>query len=515
MKHYLLFITLFFSCYIQSQNNGTERCFAIGKLIFCPDSKTILSLSVGDFNSVLEVDTLDIDYDNATLYICGNKLFLNKPVIPRYNSERDTFDLAYDTIDLKDLHVYSVLNDTEYDVGIMQVYDDKRFYTIFGDEIGMISEEIITEWPDSYDWLSPFLIRDHSNNRIRAFVDNNFFIDLPSDTKIDMPSFKYLAAVSASHNTAFYTDKNGLYIYSYFANLTLGKIADSGGRKIDPIVRARYIIYDNKLFSRSFLLREDYSVYSELNLDFDNLRIFDRVMKYPLNPTILTDGKTAYLGGAISFEEDDRFKIVQQLISKEDISFFTSESDSENLYFSLNFNQENNKCETVLRTDSGYMAIKREDWSYKTETYKNLYIFNHQSKQYELFDFTQYQYLTDGFFVYKEVLYNTFCEPLKDMGDVNTKKLQRFVYNDIKTDFITDGKNLICKVLDEQYGYEIPPKKRAISSKKADIKSLRAISPTLLVDKNNFYAYSFWGALTVIPIKELGIPVITIPINNN
>lgn len=504
--------------HLTAQPDGKDKCFIIDMYLFCPGAKTIEQISFNYETTHL----LTYNYDSTRLYVFGNKVLINDPTVLDFL--KDNSGAKIRTVDMEKLHVYSVQNNNSgYNRDVMLAYDDNDYYAVTGKDIGMLSKLEPGDHIKNSVRLSPFVMKN--KGKTYALIGNWAYIDLieiPQHTDIDIPSFKLVADEINTSRTAFYTDKNGLYVFSDKERFTLGRIADSEGKDIAPIVAPTHVIYGDKVFSRGISFSKN-SADISLSLDVNNMKVYSNITRHQPSITILNDEKTAYVfsnddGRHLAAYEDSAFASIGQLLSKGDILFYKDEERPRNLYFTNGIDKEGIEFETIVRIDTSYRTVTGVGEMYRSTQVQNVYIYNEKDGKYEPLDYTQYRYISDGFFVYKNTLYNTLCKLEDNLKGLDATKVNQFVDNNIQTRFITDGKNLIYGT---GYTYQKPIASSFLEPKliegtvhiykDVDMESLRAISPSLIRDKNNFY-YAHSSGLEIIQITELGLPVVDIEI---
>ena len=111
-------------------------------------------------------------------------------------------------------------------------------------------------------------------------------------------------------------------------------------------------------------------------------------------------------------------------------------------------------------------------------------------------------------------MYNSYSQPVET--ELDLQKLQPIRLNGNATDFYTDGTFLVGgynlgKMTTEQRGKQQWLKFEKPLFRDVDWESLQIVSERVMVDKNNIYQTES-SVLEIIPIKDLGLDVIVVPL---
>lgn len=309
----------------------------------------------------------------------------------------------------------------------------------------------------------------------------------------------------------FFYKKDGLYYYDNSNGLK--KLEDNDGNEIVPIMKGRYFLYGNNVFSfgssHRLLLQPDKIKEFDVKdieqrfLITDGSHIYDAQKHYGYNASNSESLDTLYFkefyGKDIEKWQQltDGFYLIQGEKDGKTVRYIPS--------FVHRFSGTANS-EILVKAPDCFYTFKQSYWDGVTKV-DQVYIFNYDLGDYEEIDTKQFRFIGKGFYVYKKRLYLN-GHPVKE--EVNTDKLNFINTKDgLRTDFLYDEQSIIytnfggsrsigegAKTLlvleNSMVRLENPPTHEELSS------IIRIGSKSVLWDSEYIY-YGFPSELIIIP----------------
>ncbi len=449
---------------LDSLNLSNEKYYELGGYLIYPAKKTVLVYR--NNYTPCYIDTL-VNFDFTVLVFYGNTIDF-----------KEHLDSSIDYNTLKILH-YNIGEDNR-----VSVCKDKN--AVYKNGLTSNDKQDISALNTINDW-----IYQNDDDEIYYLTKNG---ELPRmqilDQKPYLPDLEYLS------DRCFF-NKDGLYqlqeqYYRGERFFPPVKIESSGGRKITPIMRKFYFIYD-----RSVYLLEDNSKWDKLEfqkLDLDATHLKEFIISDYDHSFILSDGKNTYV-----FPEKIRKKINTNSISRwiqlsDDKLDFWYKKRTNTLYYALNKNSESGESISMhgalINIDGNFWFINmppNEEGKGEMFSVDKVMINTGNNYDYEELDIDSYRHISGDLYIYKGVLYRNLCQRIDGYKDLDLSNLHPLMHNGTSTEYYTDGKSLL-------YQNHI--------IKNVDLASLKVITERMLIDNHNIY-----GGTTVIPRDSLGVKV--------
>ncbi|MFV0330023.1 MAG: hypothetical protein ACK5KL_09435 [Dysgonomonas sp.] len=464
---------------LDSLGLSNKKYYEFGEYRIYPTEKAVLVYQ--NEYSPCYIDTL-INFDSTTLVFYGNTF--------GFEEHLDGL-IDYNTLKVLDYNI-----DKDYSWSICK--DRNTIYKgLSGDKIDISGFKCINDW---------------------IYLDNDdeiYYLTTTGDlSKMDIydqrphiPSLEYIG------DGCFY-NKDGLYElqrqYNYkderniWFNAVPVRIEESKGKNIRPFVTPLYFTYGSNVYLRQSRLGWGEQNFQKLEINGTNLKEFILSDSYHFS-YILTDGKNSYV-----FPDKIQNKINTNSISEwkqlsRDNQRFTYDEKANILYYA------SNNIPDIGRSISGALiCIGDKFWLINFSGYDNEKgkmisldkVMIDAGKGYEELDISNYKYIDADLYLYKDTLYGNRCTPVNESTDLELRNFYPIQHNYISTQYFTDGKVLYYN--DEMYRYTLPRESLIPLHviKDVDFNSLKVISKTMLIDKNNIYI-----GLTIIPIDSLGVKV--------
>lgn len=470
-----------------------------------------------------------IDYNSTTLFIIGNQFIFKEHISDKLNW---SFPPQLDFNTLKAINI----DVEEYGGSLCR---DKNF--LYRNSIGIEQQ---SKWEaislSGYKTINDFVYQKDND---LYFLSQNFKLKKIENLNLDISTLEkvmgnyfidknglYLLGGYSTRNFKAEKTETGLVIYqkeweSFFHNESIQLEKQNKRKWITPIIKAGYFIYNGKIYSPS-------SSNSHLPLPINSMEMVELGIKNSsyanYTTTFLADNEHTFVtkgknGGYGALEErygnkwfvGNTFfeKNVNQwkVISRGDLGIL--QEDGENLYFPSQLKQTNrdNYVGIVIQKQNEFYAFDLNENS-TLKKFSKAFIFNFDTKSYEELNVTQYRYLSENLWIYKNRLYmysSGIGLPIKDL--VDTEKLHFITHHNKKTNFMINNNSLIymgkfggISTLGEGVNKVQILGDRIISD--VDSSSLKVITTDILRDDENIYLGSFNG-ISVIPIKSLGLDI--------
>jgi hypothetical protein len=528
MRHPLVYV--FISLFFVYSSYG-QKTYILGRYEINPSKKTIgvltrFSESLGDGGEAFGerfVPDSTIDFDKTTLLVIGNQF-----VFKEHIKCGGTF---YPELDLNSLRIIRV-DLSEFSgsrrEGSLCRGKNRLYKIVNGNELYPWGSIDIS----GYKIVNDFIYK--KDNEL-YFLSSDFKLKIIKDVKLDESTLTHIM-------DNYFADKNGLYLLGGYitqehkaekteTGLVIWrkewedsfcdksvKLEKSNCKTILPIIKRDYFIYRNTIYSPT-------SVNGHKPLPLNASKIKELEIR-----------NSSYANYRTDFLADDAYTYVTK---NEDEGYVPLESRYDNHWFvNNNFFEKNvNQWQlinqnifkgdentlyfpSVIKQQSGmeYMGVlveKQNDfYTFKTDKksalqkFNRVLIFNFDTQEYEKLDLSQYRYLSENLWIYKNRLYMTDKGlPVKEA--IETENLQFITHNNIKTNYLTNDKLLIY--MGNITGYSTLGEggntmemlgNRIVSI--VDFLTLKVIGTNILTDKENIYIGNREG-ITVIPIKALGL----------
>ncbi|MDR2204900.1 MAG: hypothetical protein LBE36_01905 [Flavobacteriaceae bacterium] len=511
MKKYIF---LHFTSLIASLSNGQtpDKTYELDRYLINPSKKTVsVQQEFHEYRDdglhawgVRYVPDSTINYDKTTLFVIGNQFVFKEHIPQNWAFLQES--------DLKTLRIIRI--DFEYNTSLCR---DKNFLYRnsigFGGRFGWQFIDL-----SGYETINDFIYK--KNNEL-YFLTKDFKLKKIGNIKLHIPTLTHVMG-------NYFTDKNGLYLLGGYHILTqkliLGKQekADSiydksirlekiGNKKITPIIKRDYFIYGDKVYASGY-----FNENKPLPINVEKMKEFEFKNSYSGNQTtfFLADDTHVFaikIHPWHDFLDNDFFdKNVNewQVISAGDIGIY-KEDDGKTLYFQSGIKQGKPMEYAgilIQKQNEFYTIDTREKGS--VQKFNQVFIFNFDTQQYETLDLSQYRYLAENLWIYKNRLY---VNGLPTKEKINIENLHFIAHHNIKTNFLTDDQSLIY-VGEGEYGTlgEGGNKvsvfgKRIVSE--VDFSTLKVITADILTDKDNIYIGNRGKGINVVPIKALELDV--------
>lgn len=468
-----------------------------------------------------------INYNNTTLFLIGNQFVFKEDI-----SKNGHFPPQLDFNSLKVINI----DVEEYGGSLCR---DKNF--LYRNSIGIEQQ---SKWESislyGYKTINDFVYQKDND---LYFLSRDFELKKIENLKLDVSTL-----VKVMGN--YFTDKNGLYLLggystrefkaektetglviyrkeweSFFHNESIQLEKKNKRTQTTPIIKTDYFIYNAKVYSPR-------TSNSHLPLPLNSKEMVELEIKnnsyanYTTN--FLADNDHTFVsisekGGYVTLEArygnqwfvgNDFFeKNVNQweVISRGDLGLFKGKDG--NLYFPNQLKQTNrdNYAGIVVHKQKEFYDFELNENSTLTK-FDKVFIFNFDIKEYEELDPTQFRYLYENFWIYKNRLYmysSGVGLPIKELMD-NTN-LYPIKHHDKKTNFLINKNSLVyigkfggTSTLGEGLNTVQVFGNRIISN--VDFSSLKVITADVLKDDENIYIGKYDG-ISIIPIKSLGLNI--------
>jgi len=452
------------SIILDSLNLSNEKYYELGGYRIYPAKRAILVYP--DDCIPCYIDT-SINFDSTALVFYGNTIDF-----------KEHLDSAIDYNTLKVLY-YSIGENNN-----TSVCKDK--YTVYKNGLSRSGKQDISALNCINDWIYLdeegeiyYLAKSGELSKMHIYEQKPY-----------LPDLEYLL-------DGCFLNKDGLYQLQkkyyrgdpFYAPV---KIESSGGRKITPIMRKFYFIYD-----RSVYLLEDNSKWDKLEfqkLDLDATQLKEFIISDYDHSFILSDGKKTYV-----FPEKIRNKVNTNSISRwiqlsDNKLVFWYKKRTNTLYYALNKNSESGESISMhgalINIDGNFWFINmptNEEGKGEMFSVDKVMINTGNNYDYEELDIDSYRHISGDLYIYKGVLYRNLCQRIDGYKDLDLSNLHPLMHNGTSTEYYTDGKSLL-------YQNHI--------IKNVDLASLKVITERMLIDNHNIY-----GGTTVIPRDSLGVKV--------
>jgi hypothetical protein len=480
-----LIIVCFFIISCNGQNKEENKSveidttYIVGNYLINPKQRTV---AVGGMTGGVTWDgykyTVDpkIDFDTTNLIFIGEHIFIK---------EHFLFNCDFNTIEILKSNNQLV------------IFSDKnKIYTYL---LGPRSSEIDIS---KFKKLSKNIYKD-VNGDLMFLNSENDLLRIKQSNTIDLNTVEYVT-------NNYIKDKNGLYKCSLRYTLRndstlygdLQKIYDSKGINYKTKVSKNYFIFGEKIFG---------STNFPLELKIDKNKILEIGQDEYSNRSFLTDGKRLYINLGDNFISDDP-KMIPHVVNDFFLSGITIKSVFPN-HFQFNPKNEtdlifkginyfsNKNPGMLIQTSKGYYFIPQRRDS-KLQEINNVFIYNIDTKKEEVLNPKDLNYLKDNVYTYKNHL---FFDGMPVHTTMDIKIIKQLCKGDSKTNFISDGKKLMC--IGDRTGYQsrkIDGIEFVIIDEYSinDFSKLKIINPDILIDDKNIYNRDI-----IIPIQKLGIPV--------
>ena len=351
-------------------------------------------------------------------------------------------------------------------------------------------------------------------------ISDRELTELTQIDKLDLPTLQHVTK-------SYYIDKNGLYFFGCETSSRTGdkvtrwnhsgKLEDSGGKNIIPVVGDGYLVYGSAVYST-----KDKYIVSKLELEGSLLNEFSFERYGDGENHYITDGTNIYRkwGNSWSWEKTT----VNDIFQSGNIDNHPGQwryvidivvpfnNDNKTVYYlpGPGRNLESGRSIALYNSGDSFFADYSKFDRDKPIAVKmdSVFIYNYDTRQYELLDITQYRHLTQKTYIYKNRLYDS---GILVASDIELYSLEYIKSNFHQTYFLYNGKTLIHKNMltnfreDKDHpGYL---KFREPPMQNIDNKTLKIINKDMLVDENNIY-YATHSEFVVIPMRELGLEVI-------
>lgn len=468
-----------------------------------------------------------IDYNNTTLFVIGNQFIFKEHISENWSIPPQ---LDFNTLKVINIDV------EEYGGSLCR---DKNF--LYRNSIGIEQQ---SKWEsislDGYKVINDFVYQKDDD---LYFLSQDFELKKIENLKLDASTLEKVMG-------NYFTDKNGLYLLggystrefkaektetglviyrkeweSFFHNQSLQLERQNKRKWVTPIIKTDYFIYNEKVYSPS-------SPNSHLPLPLNSKEMVELGIKNNsyanYTTTFLADNEHTFVtkgrnGGYGTLEErygnkwfvGNSFfeKNVNQweIISRGDLGIL--QEDGENLYFpsQLKPTNKDNYVGIVIRKQNEFYSFDLNENS-TLKKFNKIFIFNFELKKYEELDITQYRYLSENLWIYKNRLYmysSGIGLPIKDLNDV--KNLHFITQNNKNTNFMINNNSLVymgkfggLSTLGEGVNRVQILGNRIISD--VDFSTLKVISTDVLRDDKNIYLGNYNG-ISVIPIKSLELDI--------
>lgn len=466
-----------------------------------------------------------VDYNSTTLFVIGNQ-FIFKEHISRNNSFPTQVDFNTLKVIYIDLEGYSLCRDKNFlyknSIGIEQ---QSKWESINLSGYKVINDFVYQKGNDLY-----FLSQDFKLKKIQNLkLDVSTLVKVMDNYYTDKNGLYLLGGYSTREFKAEKTE-TGLVIYhseweSLFHNESIQLEKQKKRNHIAPIIKEDYFIYNEKVYSPSTFNRHlplplNSEEMVELEIKNNSYGNYKTNFLADYDHTFVTEGEN---GGYVPLKvryvnqwfvgNDFYEKNVNQwqVISKGDLGLL--KDDDENLYFPSQLKQTNkdNYVDVVIKKQNEYYNFDLKEYS-TLKKFKKVFIFNFDIKEYEELDLTQYRYLSENFWIYKNRLYmysSGIGLPIKEI--IETPKLDFITLHNKKTNFLSNNNSLVylgkfggTSTLGEGVNKVQILGNRITSG--VDFSSLKVFTADVLKDDENIYVGNHNG-ISIIPIKSLGLNI--------
>lgn len=515
MKRSLLALTLLIGSFVITCCYGQTK-YDLGNYQIDPENKTISVLSGfkrsnGNitYRGQEYIPDSSIDFDHTTLYLLGNQ-FVPKEHVYKYLPAQ---------ADLSTLRVIAIqLN--KYGKSICR---DKNY--LYRNSLGSAYQ---SKWESidvsGYQPINDFI---YKKDKELYFLSKDFSLEKIKGIRLHMPTVQHISG-------NYFTDKNGLYLLGGYSTLSYDAVnkqsintfrdgsimlEQSKGENIKPYICKDYFVYKNKVYTAGYLEEN-----KPLPLDAQHIKAiavnhirnsgYDKInFLADATHTLVSGINGGYVPLASRFQESwfikneffqkdvDQWQLITARIYKDD--------DGTSLYIPSTVKPATNKGYMGLlirKQNDFYTFTLNENDSLKK--FNRVSIFNYDTRAYEAIDITQYRYLAEDIWIYKERLYVTNSGlPAKET--IETKNLDFLTLHDEPTNYLKNGNTLIyVGNLQESGSLDKDGIKMQVMSNRiateVDLPSLKVISTDLLIDNNNIYKGDYTG-IKVIPIAALKV----------
>lgn len=450
-----------------------DSTFIIGNYKINPKMKTVgVGRMVGGVNWDGYAYPVDpkINFDTTNLIFIGNRIFI-----------KEYFPFKCDFNNLK------VLKSNE-DVVVFS--DKKKIYTLYNSIEGSFETDI-----SKFKKVTNQIYLDSNGDLILMENYRTISGKIKHPFNIDIKTLEYVAA-------NYIKDKNGLYLFSNspyqtgFGSLT--KVCDSNGINTKPVITKNYFIYGKKVFALGYYRLE-------LKLNKDKMwEVFEDEFN---NYCFLTDGKKVYKNNRYGYEIENTETVNPFFSEGFDIKQiypnqlqFIQKNETDLLFKGVNYFSSQNPG-WLVETSNGYYFIPNR-YIDKAQKINKVFIYNIDTKKEEELSKQDFRYFKENTYTYKNHL---FFESKPVLTTMDIKNIRLLYKGDKKTNFITDGKKVMC--IGDISGY----RSRKINdieyllfeeNSLNDFLKLKVINKNILIDDKNIYNRDI-----VIPIQKLGIPI--------
>ena len=451
--------------------------------------------SITHWDGAIERPDPRIDYETTSLIVFGNFVTFKEyfPSKCSFRGKMLRVDLGY----------------KKY----LCVKSGRRLYTFYkGDELEIIKIAGCKHITDCV-----FRGRNGKIYFLMSMTDRTL-TELTQIENLDLPSLQHVT-------TSYYTDRNGLYFFGCERSSRTGndvttwnhsgKLEDSGGQTIVPVVGDGYMVYGGAVYST----KDEFCV-SKLELDGNLLNEISFEQYGDGKNHYLTDGTNIYrkwgtsrswektsidnvfLSGSID-DHPEQWKCVNETAIE-----IGMHRKIETTYFFPSVERKNYSGGRLYHSGNDFFVVRRESSQTKPVVVKidSALIHNFDTQQYEPLEINQYRHLTRDTYIYKNHLYN-YGQPI--LNDINLNELEFIKGHSHRTNFLWDGKTLLhirtFNGFDKTDDGYLIFRKPLVQN--VDIETLKVIGEDLLLDKNNIYSANHDG-ITVIPMRELGLSII-------
>ncbi|MEN2399186.1 hypothetical protein GKZ90_0005325 [Flavobacterium sp. MC2016-06] len=318
---------------------------------------------------------------------------------------------------------------------------------------------------------------------------------------IDLNTVEYIAS-------NYIKDKNGLYLCPQYGSRTgmstakLTKVSDGDGTISKSVVTKNYFTYGKKVFATTT---------TPLEMKLDETKMWEIFIDEYSNFSILTDGKNAYENERYGYTGHDpkiKFRMVNALffeginikyVFSNELTFIPK--NKSDLLFTGANNYENKNLGFLIQTSKSYYRIP---FRFEAKKINKVFIYNIDTKKEEELKKEDFHYLKNNIYIYKNRLFSSGRPVYTTM---NIKSIRLLYKGDIKTNFISDGKKVMC--IGNRTGYSIKKINDvefvlAEENSISDFSKLKIVNENVLIDDKNIYNIDI-----CTPIEKLGLQIKT------
>jgi hypothetical protein len=451
------------------------------------------------------VPCTDIDFKTTTLVFMGSNIGFKK-----------FFTLLPTDISSSRIIYQSIGYDNDFTVILSPL--ENAVYTTSGR--GGITRMDIS----GYTYIGQLIFKNKAGKLFFFHVSDRIMNEIT--IPVDETSLQHIFSNNSSG--AYYTDKNGLYFFPHGGTITsaLGngyrrpqqQLESSNGKPVQAVLHDRYFIYGDAAYpygEGGLEVHLDMKVQrlnaNKLNiLNLNNYYITDDDKSF-----VLPSSRTTLLTSASPADAIQQGRPQEPFSEWNLFDFFVVNRENlknNTVYYPTKGMNMSGSSHYLIKTPSGFYGINR-NYIQEAVKYDNVMIYNIEIEDYEPIEVEHFRRLTGHFHIYKNRMYYTNSEPIETELDI--QKLQAISLNGRNTEFYTDGTFLVggynlSRMVVEQRGKQEWRRFEKLF-RDVDWESLQIVSEKVMIDKNNIYKTDN-SFLEIIPIKELGLEVIVIPL---